>query len=159
MGGRAWGRVIGTMAVASLLVLPARAGAAAPTFVPIQIDRVDEVDASFCGFAVTAHVVADQTMKIFTDGSGATTGAIATGPWTVTYTTPTRTVKVALTGPAFFDASLTLARGTGRWVVFLPDGSAAFASGDLQLEDTPYGLPLLIDSDGHAVDWCALLAG
>ena len=158
-----WRRLLAELSVpftALVLFLPdSSAGAAAPTFVPITIDRVDQIDASFCGFPVTVHVVANQTLKIFTDRHGVTTGGIATGPWQVTYTTPTRTLKIALTGPAFLDASLNLARGTGKWIVFLPDGSAAFASGNLVLVDQGFGLPTLLDSSGHTVDWCAALAG
>ena len=134
--------------------------AAKPTFIPLVIDRVDEIPAFFCGFPVSAHVVANQTIKVFYDSAGNVRGGIVTGPWKVTYTTPTRVLTVALTGPAFLDAKLALDHGTGHWIAFLPDGSAVFANGYLTLRDLG-GLPLptLLDANGRVVDWCAALAG
>jgi hypothetical protein len=147
-------------ALAILIAASVPASAVAPTFIPLVIDRVDEIPADFCGFPVSAHVVANQTIKVFHDASGGITGGIATGPWKVTYSTPTRVLTVALTGPAFLDSNLALVRGTGRWIAFLPDGSAVFATGNLLLRDLD-GLPLptLLDADGHVVDWCGALAG
>jgi hypothetical protein len=155
-------KLIVGMAVALVLAIGSASSvaAAAPTFTPLVIDEVDEVPADFCGFPVTAHVVANQTIKVFHDGAGAVTGGIVTGPWKVTYTTPTRSLTVALTGPSFLDSNLDLVLGTGRWVAFLPDFSAVFASGRLllrDLDDLP--LPTLFEADGHVVDWCGALAG
>jgi hypothetical protein len=151
----------GVAAALALAIASASSVAAAePTFIPLVIDQVDEIPADFCGFPVTAHIVADQTIKVFHDRAGAVTGGIVTGPWKVTYTTPTRSLTIALTGPAFLDPNLDLVMGTGRWIAFLPDFSAVFASGRLllrDLDDLP--LPTLLEADGHAVDWCGALAG
>jgi hypothetical protein len=104
---------------------------------------------------VRFRVVGRTTTRIFLDADGQVLRARSTGPITIRFTRTDTGVSVryAVAGPSFYDADLTLVRGTGPWFVFTAAGTPAIAIGNLTFDEV--GVP---QDPAHLVDVCAALA-
>ena len=114
----------------------------------------------FCaGF--DAQVDIEQKAKIitFTDGGAAFAG-VGTGKIfaTVTNLSTGHSIRLDISGPAFFDATGLPYLGTGTWLIYIPGdpGSILYLVGRMNFIPEPYGIaPSLVR--GRSMDMCLAL--
>jgi len=143
------------VALASISIVPPHALAAEPERTTVSFTDEGTFPADVCGYALGYDVEGRVTMRIFHDEDGVPTRAITTGPIHGTFTNDETGAEstFSLSGPGFYDGSLTLVRGTGNWASFSGEGDLVITSGDATLDGGAGAL------DGHTRSVCASLAG
>jgi hypothetical protein len=145
--------------VAALVIGPAASASAAtpdierPGVVTAELDFPAGV---FCGFPLQVVLVQRPVFTVFLDRDGNVVRAHSTGSVvaTVTNIDSGTTVVQRIPGPSFFDAGLTLVRGTGAWSgIVTTEGVAISAWGRIAFDDQG----LVTDVRGRTVPLCATL--
>ena len=149
-------RILISLVVAAALVwmVPGAAGAEAPER---SLPTSFEVDVDFpdlCAFPLTAHVEG-RTLALTFDDRG-----FAGGQLFVTWTRldTGESLRLAISGPTFFDALGNAVRGTGRWVAPMEGVGWVLAAGNLTFQGTEGGLGLITSMTGSATPICEVLA-
>ncbi|MBA3691535.1 MAG: hypothetical protein H0W82_09015 [Actinobacteria bacterium] len=139
----------------AMLVPSGIASATPPQRVSFPIDDHLSLD-GVCAFDMTAHIVGKNHLIIFVDADGNPTRGFLAGQLSVTFTNEdtggSRTFTIS--GPSFFDETLTIVRGTGRWATFTADGTFVIASGNFVMD----GSSTILQAKGKLRDLCDLMA-
>src|SRR5262245_53432347 len=138
------------VALASMWILAPTANAVAPERETVAFTDDGTFPSDVCGFVLRYHVEGEVTFTIFVDADGQIMRARSTGPIRATFSDDEtgETTSYPISGPGFYDETLTLVRGTGNWATFTEDGDFVIASGDAMFGDTP-------EMHGHTRSVCA----
>jgi hypothetical protein len=145
--------VVPIVLVSALVFAAPRVAAAPPDRTapaPFEVD-IDFPD--ICAFPLTAHVEG-RTFSITFDDRGFAGGQLFV-TWTRMDTGASR--RFAISGPTFFDALGNALRGTGRWTTPMEGVGWVLATGNLTLEGTQDGFPLISSMTGSSTSICEVL--
>lgn len=115
----------------------------------------------FCAnFDVTVQIEQNAKVITFSEESGGAIGGIGTGQIfaTVTNEATGESIRLAISGPGFFDRSGALVSGTGQWLLFIPGepGQILYLVGQFTFNQEDYGVsPDVVR--GQQVDLCTVL--
>jgi hypothetical protein len=132
-----------------LVLMPAAAvQAGRPVTIRTSFVASDAFPREVCGYPLGFEVEGDTAFRLWLDDEGEPVRAMSTGPIRIRFTrTDTgESARFAIAGPSFYDASLDLVRGTGRWFAMSAEGHPVIASGNWRFPDgTPEGVGAVVD--------------